>query len=80
MQTGLASPWSKYLEFGKPLHWLDRRWATEQGIAEAHQTGRLLREGGYLDIAYTSVLRRSIKTLRIVLEELGLEWIPVIKA
>ncbi len=54
---------------------------TEQGIAEAHQAGRLLREGGYtFDIAYTSVLRRSIKTLWIVLEELGLEWIPVIKA
>ncbi len=54
---------------------------TEQGVAEAHQAGRLLREGGYrFDIAYTSVLRRAIKTLWIVLEEMGLEWIPVINA
>jgi 2,3-bisphosphoglycerate-dependent phosphoglycerate mutase len=54
---------------------------TEQGVAEAHSAGKLLREGGYnFDLAYTSVLRRAIKTLWIVLEELGLEWIPVTRA
>ena len=54
---------------------------TEQGLAEAHSSGKLLREGGYnFDLAYTSVLRRAIKTLWIVLEELGLEWIPVTRA
>lgn len=54
---------------------------TEQGIAEAHEAGKLLRENGYrFDVAYTSVLRRAIKTLWIVLEEMGLEWIPVIRA
>lgn len=54
---------------------------TEQGLAEAHEAGRLLREGGYsFDVAYTSVLRRAIKTLWVVLEEMGLEWIPVIRA
>lgn len=54
---------------------------TEQGVAEAHEAGRLLREGGYtFDVAYTSVLKRAIKTLWIVLEEMGLEWIPVRRA
>ncbi|MBW7918288.1 MAG: 2,3-diphosphoglycerate-dependent phosphoglycerate mutase [Anaerolineae bacterium] len=54
---------------------------TEQGAAEARSGGRLLREGGYVfDAAYTSVLRRAIKTLWIALEELGQEWIPVTRA
>lgn len=54
---------------------------TEQGVVEAHEAGRLLREGGYtFDVAYTSVLKRAIKTLWIVMEEMGLEWIPVHRA
>jgi 2,3-bisphosphoglycerate-dependent phosphoglycerate mutase len=54
---------------------------TEQGVEEAHSSGRLLREGKYsFDVAYTSVLKRAIKTLWIVLEEMELEWIPVIRA
>ena len=54
---------------------------TEQGEAEAHEAGRLLREEGYeFDVAYTSVLRRAIKTLWIVMEEMGLEWLPVYRA
>lgn len=54
---------------------------TEQGVAEAHEAGRLLREDGYtFDVAYTSVLKRAIKTLWIVLEEMELEWIPVYRA
>lgn len=54
---------------------------TQQGEAEAHESGRLLREGGYeFDVAYTSVLRRAIKTLWIVMEEMGLEWLPVYRA
>ena len=54
---------------------------TVQGEAEAHEAGRLLREGGYMfDVAYTSVLKRAVKTLWIVLEEMGLEWLPVIRA
>ncbi len=54
---------------------------SEQGFAEAHSGGKLLKEGGYLfDVAYTSVLRRAIQTLWIVMEEMGLEWIPVINA
>lgn len=54
---------------------------TEQGRAEALGGARLLKEGGYIfDVAYTSVLRRAIQTLWIVLEEMQLEWIPIINA
>jgi 2,3-bisphosphoglycerate-dependent phosphoglycerate mutase len=54
---------------------------TEQGVAEAHEAGRLLRGGGYgFDVAFTSVLRRAIQTLWIVLQEMELEWIPEHKA
>jgi 2,3-bisphosphoglycerate-dependent phosphoglycerate mutase len=54
---------------------------TELGAQEALAGGKALREGGYeFDIAYTSVLKRAIKTLWIVLEELGQEWIPVHRA
>jgi len=54
---------------------------TDLGIQEAHEAGNLLREGGYVfDVAYTSVLRRAIQTLWIVLQEMNLEWIPVTNA
>ena len=54
---------------------------TPQGVDEAHQAGRLLKEDGFcFDLAYTSVLKRAIKTLWISLEEMGLEWLPVINA
>jgi 2,3-bisphosphoglycerate-dependent phosphoglycerate mutase len=54
---------------------------TEQGVAEAHAGGRLLKEGGYeFDLAFTSVLKRAIKTLWIVQDEMSLEWIPVVCA
>ena len=54
---------------------------SEQGFAEAHAAGKLLKEGSYVfDVAYTSVLRRAIQTLWIVLEEMGVEWIPVVNA
>ncbi|NIP46395.1 MAG: 2,3-bisphosphoglycerate-dependent phosphoglycerate mutase, partial [Gammaproteobacteria bacterium] len=51
---------------------------TEQGIAEARRAGRDLKEQGFVfDVAYTSVLKRAIRTLWIVLDELDLMWIPV---
>ncbi len=51
---------------------------TPGGMGEAHTAGRLLRESGILlDVAFTSVLARAIHTLWIVLDELGMEWIPV---
>ena len=54
---------------------------TEQGEREAHLAGQLLRENKYsFDIAYTSVLKRALQTLWIVLQEMSLEWIPVVNA
>jgi 2,3-bisphosphoglycerate-dependent phosphoglycerate mutase len=54
---------------------------TDLGREEAHEAGKLLREGGYIfDVAYTSVLRRAIQTLWTVLQEMNLEWIPVTNA
>jgi 2,3-bisphosphoglycerate-dependent phosphoglycerate mutase len=54
---------------------------TDLGWEEAHEAGKLLREGGYVfDVAYTSVLRRAIQTLWVILQEMNLEWIPVTNA
>ena len=54
---------------------------SEQGVKEAHEGGKLLREGGYcFDMAYTSVLKRAIRTLWIALDELDLMYIPIINA
>jgi 2,3-bisphosphoglycerate-dependent phosphoglycerate mutase len=54
---------------------------SERGAAEASAAGRLLREGHYVfDIAYTSVLKRAIRTLWIALDALDLMWIPVEKS
>jgi 2,3-bisphosphoglycerate-dependent phosphoglycerate mutase len=53
---------------------------SEQGRAEAHEAGRLLKDGGYtFDLAFTSVLKRAIKTLDIALDEMDRLWIPVTK-
>src|SRR5213593_1235301 len=54
---------------------------SERGRHEAHEAGRLLREGGFsFDLAYTSVLKRAIRTLWIALDELDLDWLPTVKA
>lgn len=54
---------------------------TERGAEEAHEAGRtLLREGYSFDLAFTSLLKRAIKTLWIVLEEMDLTWISVFKS
>jgi 2,3-bisphosphoglycerate-dependent phosphoglycerate mutase len=48
-----------------------------QGVEEARAAGRQLRAAGYaFDLAFTSVLRRAIRTLHLALEELDLLWIP----
>lgn len=50
---------------------------SEKGIGEAHGAGRLLKEKGYtFDLAFTSVLKRAIRTLWIVLDETDRMWIP----
>lgn len=64
---------------------LDNRfsgWAdvdlTEQGMAEAREAGRLLRAEGFsFDVAHTSVLKRAVRTLWGVQDEMELMWLPV---
>jgi len=51
---------------------------SEKGVEEAREAGRLLvKEGFVFDVAFTSVLKRAIKTLWLALEEMDLMWIPV---
>jgi 2,3-bisphosphoglycerate-dependent phosphoglycerate mutase len=53
---------------------------SEKGIAEAHAAGKLLKEQGFtFDEAYCSVLKRAIRTLWIILDEMDLMWIPQTK-
>jgi 2,3-bisphosphoglycerate-dependent phosphoglycerate mutase len=53
---------------------------SERGREEALEAGRLLKEGGYtFDLAYTSVLKRAIRTLWTTLDVMDLMWIPVAK-
>lgn len=53
---------------------------SEKGIEEAKEGGRILKEEGYdFDICYTSYLKRAIHTLQYVLDEMDLNWLPVIK-
>jgi 2,3-bisphosphoglycerate-dependent phosphoglycerate mutase len=52
---------------------------TPAGRQEASVAGQVLRSAGYrFDLSYTSVLKRAIRTLWIVLEEMDLMWIPVL--
>ncbi len=51
---------------------------SDQGVREALEAGRLLKAQGYtFDVAYTSFLKRAIRTLWIVLDSLDLMWVPV---
>lgn len=57
--------------------WADVAFS-DSGCEEARSAGRLLRAEGYdFDIAYTSVLKRAIKSLWLTLEEMDLMWIPI---
>ena len=54
---------------------------SERGREEARAAGRLLKDGGYaFDLAYTSVLKRAIRTLWIALDELDQMWLPIINS
>jgi 2,3-bisphosphoglycerate-dependent phosphoglycerate mutase len=54
---------------------------SEKGTDEAHRAGVLMKEAGFVfDVAYTSVLKRAIRTLWIALDELDQMWIPVINS
>ena len=53
---------------------------SEQGMKEAHAAGKILREEGYeFDLVYTSVLKRAIRTMWTVMDELDQMWLPVIR-
>ena len=53
---------------------------TEKGVAEAEKAGQTLKEYGFnFDKAYTSYLKRAVKTLNCVLDKMDLDWIPVEK-
>ena len=53
---------------------------SEAGVGEARKAGRVLKSEGYaFDIAYTSVLKRAIRTLWIALGELDQMWLPEVK-
>jgi 2,3-bisphosphoglycerate-dependent phosphoglycerate mutase len=68
------SVWNKENRFSG---WIDVG-LSDRGVEEALEGGRVLaREGFVFDVAYTSVLKRAIKTLWITLEEMDLMWIPI---
>lgn len=71
------SAWNKENRF---TGWADVD-LSEKGLQEAKVAGDILKKNDFLfDISYTSVLKRAIKTLYIILEELDLLWIPVYKS
>jgi 2,3-bisphosphoglycerate-dependent phosphoglycerate mutase len=54
---------------------------SERGLREAADAGKVLKENGFVfSLAYTSYLKRAIKTLNLILEEMDLMWIPVKKS
>jgi len=68
------SAWNKENRF---TGWTDVD-LSEKGLSEAHKAGKALKDGGFIfDVAYTSVLKRAIRTLWITLEDMDLMWIPV---
>ena len=68
------SAWNKENRF---TGWTDVP-LSEKGIEEARSAGRLLKKEGFaFDLAFTSVLKRAIKTLWLALEEMDRMWIPV---
>jgi len=68
------STWNKENRF---TGWTDVA-LSEKGVQEAKTAGLVLKQNGFaFDVAYTSLLKRAVKTLWIVLEEIELMWIPV---
>jgi 2,3-bisphosphoglycerate-dependent phosphoglycerate mutase len=68
------STWNKENRF---TGWTDVD-LTREGVVEARNAGRLLRENGFIfDFAHTSVLKRAIRTLWITLDEMDLMWTPI---
>ncbi|NDV47763.1 2,3-diphosphoglycerate-dependent phosphoglycerate mutase [Paludibacter sp. 221] len=71
------SVWNKENRF---TGWTDVDLSAK-GVEEAVKAGKLLKKEGYqFEIAYTSYLKRAVKTLNVVLDEMDLDWIPVKKS
>jgi 2,3-bisphosphoglycerate-dependent phosphoglycerate mutase len=71
------STWNKENRF---TGWTDVD-LSEKGRQEAHEGGQVLKREGYtFDVAYTSVLKRAIRTLWTVMDEMDLMWIPVYRS
>jgi len=71
------STWNKENRF---TGWTDVD-LSDRGVKEAHEAGRVLKKEGFLfDVAFTSVLKRAIRTLWITLDEMDLMWIPVYRS
>ena len=52
---------------------------TEEGVAEAHRAGAMLKaEGAHIDLAFTSLLKRAQNTLKIILSELDQDKLPIV--
>ncbi|MDC8760470.1 2,3-diphosphoglycerate-dependent phosphoglycerate mutase [Janthinobacterium fluminis] len=74
-----------FMRHGESTWNLDNRFTgwtdvdlTEKGSQEAGQAGRILKEAGFtFDLAYTSVLKRAIRTLWLSLDAMDLMWLPV---
>ena len=71
------SEWNKQNRF---TGWTDVDLSV-QGVIEAEEAGNILKDNNYtFDIAYTSLLKRGIRTLWIVLDKMDLMWIPVFRS
>lgn len=71
------STWNKENRF---TGWTDVD-LSEKGVEEAREGGRVLKRDGYtFDVCYTSVLKRAIRTLNLVTDEMDLLWVPVYRA
>jgi 2,3-bisphosphoglycerate-dependent phosphoglycerate mutase len=74
-----------FMRHGESTWNLDNRFTgwtdvdlTDKGIAEAKAAGRVLREAGFsFDLAYTSVLKRAIRTLWLTMDEMDMMWLPI---
>lgn len=74
-----------FMRHGESTWNLDNRFTgwvdvdlTEKGAREARTAGRVLKEAGFtFDLAYTSVLKRAIRTLWLTLDEMDMMWLPI---
>lgn len=71
------SEWNKENRF---TGWTDVDLSVD-GLVEARLAGKILKDNGYtFDVGYTSVLKRAVRTIQVILHEMDLLWIPVYKS